>query len=231
MLDTFSVDTHTQWKMLSSICLAHTEPESISLVIRWKRENFPVKSSNLRHCRPAHRTKDWENTRGQLSSSEQAHPPLDAGRQVSDSQNQRERGKLVPRDSILYQTASRLPVANQVFLGSWMIGIHQEGRSQGSGPQRRHTAHLRWCSCCADRKPSDWDGEVIRRTAPPGESVLAKHLVAWTARTWKGHKTQAQLSLCLFGVPKNLNLNGLDLGSTCNPGPTLDSSLAEQPGA
>ena len=73
-------------------------------------------------------------------------------------------------------------------------------------------------------------GEVIRGT-PRGESVLTKHLVAWAAQTWEGHKTQAQLSLCLCGVPENLNLSGLDLGSAHNTGPTLDSSPAEQPGA
>ena len=33
---------------------------------------------------------------------------------------------------------SRLPVANQVFLGSWMVDICQEGRSLRSAPQRRH---------------------------------------------------------------------------------------------
>ena len=73
--------------------------------------------------------------------------------------------------------------------------------------------------------------EVIRCTAPPEESTLAKHLVAWAAQTWEGHKTQAQLSLCLCGEPKNPNLSSLELGSTQNPGPTLDSSPAEQPGA
>ena len=72
-------------------------------------------------------------------------------------------------------------------------------------------------------------GEVIRH--PPGESVLTKHLVAWSTRTWEGHKTQAQPSLCLGGVPKNLNLSGLDLGNACKPGPALDSSPTEQPGA
>ena len=35
---------------------------------------------------------------------------------------------------------------------------------------------------------------------------------------------QAQLSLCLCGVPEYLNLNGLDLGSAYKPGPTSDSS-------
>ena len=76
-------------------------------------------------------------------------------------------------------------------------------------------------------------GEVIRCNPPPqpGESALAKHLVTWAARTWEGHKTQAQPSLCLCGVPESLNLSGLDLGRACNPGPSLDSSPAEQPGA
>ena len=148
-----------------------------------ERENFPTKSSNLRHCRPTHRTKDWANTRGELASSGQAHPLPETGRQVGDSQSQKARGKLIPRDSILHQTASRLPVANQVFLGSWMVDICQEGHSQRSAPQRRHTAHLRWHSCCTPRKPSSWDGKMIRHTAPPGESALAKHLVAWVAWT------------------------------------------------
>ena len=58
-----------------------------------------------------------------------AHPLLEAGRQAGDSQSQKARGKLGPRDAILYQTASRLPVANQVFLGSWMVDIFQEGHS------------------------------------------------------------------------------------------------------
>ena len=69
-----------------------------------------------------------------------------------------ERGNLGPRDSILYQTASRLPVANQDFLGFWTVDIHREGRSQRSVPQRRHTAHLRCRSRCTLRKPSGWDG-------------------------------------------------------------------------
>ena len=59
---------------------------------------------------------------------------------------------------------------------------------------------------------------------PPRESELTKHLVNWAAQTWEGHKTQAQLILCLWGVPENLNLSGLDLGSAHNPGPVLDSS-------
>ena len=54
--------------------------------------------------------------------------------------------------------------------------------------------------------------------------MLAKHLVTWAAWTWEGHKMQAQPSLCLWGIPKYLNLSGLDLGSAYNPGPASDSS-------
>ena len=51
-----------------------------------------------------------------------------------------------------------------------------------------------------------------------------QYLVTWAARTWEGHKTQAQPSLCLWGVPEYLNLSSLDLGSAYNPGPASDSS-------
>ena len=37
-------------------------------------------------------------------------------------------------------------------------------------------------------------------------------------------KMQAQPSLHLCGVPKNLNLSGLDLGNACKPEPISDSS-------
>ena len=70
-------------------------------------------------------------------------------------------------------------------------------------------------------------GEVINRSLHLGATVLTKHLVTWAARTWDEHKTQAQPSLCLCGVPKNLNLSGLGLGSARNPGLALDSSPAE----
>ena len=65
-----------------------------------------------------------------------------------------ERGKLSPRDGIFHQTVSRLPVANWAFLASWTDDICQEGWSQWSAPQKRHTAHLRWRTW----KPSGWDG-------------------------------------------------------------------------
>ena len=94
---------------------------------------------------------------------------LEAERQVGNSQSLKARGNLCPRDGILYQTVSRLPITNQVFLGSWTVDICQKSRSQRSAPQRRHMAHLRWHSCCAARKLSDWDRERIRCTAQLGE--------------------------------------------------------------
>ena len=82
---------------------------------------------------------------------------LEAGRQAGTSQIEKERGKLGPRDGIPYQTAIRLSVTNQVFLGSWTVDIHQEGHSERSAPQKRYTAHLR-CYCIL-RKLSSWDQE------------------------------------------------------------------------
>ena len=73
-------------------------------------------------------------------------PPPEAERQADDRQSWKARGNLSPREGIFHQTVSRLPVANQVFLGSWMVDLHQEGHSQRSVHQRRHTAHLRQCS-------------------------------------------------------------------------------------
>ena len=157
------------------------------------------------------------NTRGELAGCGPAHLPPETGRQAGDSQSQKARGNLSPRDGILYQIVSRLPVANQVFLRSWMVDICQEGCSQRPAPQRTHMTYLRWHFCCAPRKLSSWNGggDKMRR---PTWGVCAHHAPGHlSCLTWEGHKTQAQPSLCLCGVPKNLNLSSLDLGSTHNP--------------
>ena len=52
--------------------------------------------------------------------------------------------------------------------------------------------------------------------------MLTKHLITWAARTWEGHKTQAQPSLHLWGLPECLHLSGLDLGGASSPGPATD---------
>ena len=165
---------------------------------------------------PGRSQNKWLSKYQRRASQLRTGPSPTRGREAGGQQPEPVRGNLGPRDSILHQTVSRPPVAKQVFLGSWTVDICQEGCSQRSAPQRRHMACLRWCSHCTPRKLSIWDrgGYKIHRLL--GESALAKHLVAWAALTREGHKTQAQLSLCLCGVPKNLNLSSLDLGSTHN---------------
>ena len=111
---------------------------------------------------------------------------------MTGSQSRKERGNLGPRDDILYQTVSRFPVANHVFLGSWMVGIHQEGRSQRSAPQRRHTAHLRWRSHCTPRKLRGWN--------------------------WGGDKMHCTEGECARQAPGCLSCS--DLGGEQNTGPT-----------
>ena len=52
-------------------------------------------------------------------------------------------------------------------------------------------------------------------------TTLTKHLVARAARTWEGHKTQANQVCSCEEYPK---LSGLDLGCAYNPGLASDSS-------
>ena len=63
-------------------------------------------------------------------------PPMEAERQVGSSQSQKVRDNLGPRDGILHQTVSRLPVTNEVFLGSWTVDICQ--KSEISSPEETH---------------------------------------------------------------------------------------------
>ena len=88
-----------------------------------------------------------------------------------------EAGQPRPQRGVLYQLQAGF-VANQDFLGFWMVDIHQEGRSQRSAPQKRHIAHLRQVCPLLPRKPSCWDrgGEKMHR--PLGETALAKQLVS-----------------------------------------------------
>ena len=48
-------------------------------------------------------------------------PPPKAERQVGDSQSQKVRGNLGPRDGILHQIVSRLPVAKSSWDSGWWI--------------------------------------------------------------------------------------------------------------
>ena len=128
------------------------------------------------------------------------------------------KGQSRPQRGILYQTASRSPAANQDFLGFWMVDIHQEGRSQRSSPQKRHMAHLRQAHLLPPRKPS-LDGGDDKMHSPLEGDCNLQAPGSLSCSDLGRAKKQAQPSLCLCGVPKNLNVSGLDLGSARNPGP------------
>ena len=108
------------------------------------------------------------NTGGELASCGLAPPPAGGREAGGRQQSQKVRGNISPRDSILHKTVSRLPVPNEVFLGSWAVHICQESHSQRSAPQRRHTAYLRRCSGGTPRKPRGWDWGGDKTHHPPG---------------------------------------------------------------
>ena len=79
-----------------------------------------MESPNLRHCRARSQNKGLSQyLRRQFEDWE-----------AGGWQPEPEKGNLGPRDGILYQTVSRLPVVNQVFLGSCTVDIHWESCSQ-----------------------------------------------------------------------------------------------------
>ena len=142
-----------------------------------ERENFPAKSSDLRHCWACSQNKELSEYQ-RRDSPLWTSPSPTGGREAGWQQPEPEgEGQSQPRYGILYQTVRRLPVANQVFLGSWMVDVHQEGHRQRSAPQRRHTAHLRWCPTAHPGNLSDWDQGIDKICPPPGESALPKHLI------------------------------------------------------
>ena len=87
---------------------------------------------------------------------DQPLPPPE--RQAGNSQSQKARGNLGPRDGILHQTVSRLPVGNQAFLGFGVVDICQETHSTPEMVLSLRT-----------QDPSSWTKEVIRCTAHLGE--------------------------------------------------------------
>ena len=165
-------------------------------------ENYPAKSRNLRHCRAAHRTKDWANTRGELAGCGLAHPPLEAGRQERGSQSQK--GAILAPEMA---SSTKMQAGFQLLTKtSWYSGWLT--------PTRRVTAR--------DQLPRrdiwhTWDG---RAHCHPGNQV------AGTGEVIKMHRPPGTVRL-----PTPGRLSSLDLGSTWSPVPALDSSPAERPGA
>ena len=72
-----------------------------------------------------------EHTAGLFPEQRTEHPREELAavdRPIPHCKQEAERGKLLPRDSITYQTANRLPVYKD-FLRFWMVDIRQEGHS------------------------------------------------------------------------------------------------------
>ena len=68
-----------------------------------------------------------------------------------------EGGNRGPREAPSTNLRARF-IANQGFLGFWMVDIHREGRSQRSAIEKRRTARLRRHTGFTSRKPSGRDG-------------------------------------------------------------------------
>ena len=179
-----------------------------------------MKSSNLTHCR-VHSWKKGLSEYQRRASKLQTRPSPAGGREMGGRQPELERGNLSYREAY----SMKLRSGSQLLTKScWDPGRLKSSRRVAARDQlpRGDTQHT-WDGAPAAHlgNRGAGTGEVIRCTTPPGENVLTKHLVAWAAWTWEGHKTHIQSSLHFCGVPENLNLSRLDLGSTCKPGPTL----------
>ena len=116
-----------------------------------QKENFPVKGSNL----ALSQNKGLSQYQMRASCCVQSSPRHQRQRdRWMTARTGRQEAISVPGRGIHHQTLSRLPVVNNVFLGSWTVDICQEGCSQKSAPQRRYTAHVRWCSSGTPEKLS-----------------------------------------------------------------------------
>ena len=147
------------WEALS-VLRVRTEPECPENNLREliERENFPLKGSNSKPGLLKEESK-YQRRASQLHTGPSPGQRQRSRHETATARARRQRAApiLAPGTCTLHQIVSRLPVASQFFLGSWMVDICQEVCSLRSAPQRRHTAHLRQCSCCAPNKPSGWD--------------------------------------------------------------------------
>ena len=158
--------------------------------------------------RPTHITKDW----AELAGCGLAHPLPETGR---GRQPELEGGN---RSSPWEASSTKLQagfIANQGFLGFWMVNIPQEGHSQRSAPQKRHTAHLRTRTGFTPRKlngrdewgdksqplrsPTTWSPELLgrgkdtkRRPNRVCTFVEYPSIWTWADYTWEVHTTQGQ---------------------------------------
>ena len=159
-----------------------------------RERSFPWKALSYHRAWPTHRVKDWGNTKGEVSSCVKAPPPSEQRQKglwsnsVYSSQSRRQGAILALETGILHQTVSRLSVANQDFLGSWMADICQEDFSLRSALQRRHRAHLR---PCAHQAPGHLSCSHLGRAH---NACPAKFLPLWN--TWEPESKQLSPGKC-----------------------------------
>ena len=118
--------------------------------------------------------------------------PIPHQRQAGRGQPEPERGNLSPREASSTKLQAGF-VANQDFLGFWMVDLCQEGCSQRSAPQKRHTAHLRRRASCTPRKPSGRDRGGDKSQRPRSPSTWSPELLG----PGKGTKRRPNL-VCTF---------------------------------
>ena len=109
-----------------------------------------MKSPNLRHCQARSQNKGLTRA----SRLQTGPSPQETGR---GGQSEMERGNHSRREASSTKLQAGF-IANQDFLGFWMVDIRWEGCSQRSAPQKRRTPHLRRRIGCTPRKPSSRDG-------------------------------------------------------------------------
>ena len=120
-----------------------------------------MKSPNLRHCQASSHNKG-------LSRASWLQIGPSPGRTGRWGQPEPERGNRGPREAPFTKLQAGF-VANQDFLGFWMVDIRWEGHSQRSAP-RRYTRHT-------------WEGTPIvhpeNRAAGMGEAIRCTPTWGW----------------------------------------------------
>jgi len=196
-----------------------------------RERTFPQKSSNLRHCQAAHRTKDLATTRGELASCGPAHPPPRAERQAGDSQNRK--GAISAPEMA---SSTTLWVGSQLWTKSswdpWQLTSSGRVAARDLLP-RGDTRHLRQHPRCAPRKLRGWDGGGDKTHRPTwGECARQAPgaLVHQAPDLGRAQNADPIESVPLWSTQEP-EPERLRPGKHHNPGPALDSSPAEQPRA
>ena len=190
--------------------------------------SFPVKSPNLRYCQDHSQNKGLSEYQRRVSRLDWPSP---CQRQAGGGSRSQKRASSAPERHPLPNCKQAPLLTKTSWDSEQLTSARRVAARDQLVPQRRHMAHLSRCTRCHPENRVAGTGEPIRRSPHLGEDCMRQAPGHLSCLDLGRHKTQAQRSLRLCGVPENLNLSGLDLGSALNPRPTSGSSLAEQPGA